>query len=148
MTGQDGRDTIETDGLTMRIMLVDDEEDITTTLKIILERAGFSVDTFNDSTLALSNFHRDRYDLVITDIRMPVMNGFDLYRGLKEIEPGVRVCFFTAFDIYASEFRKTFPETPIVGLIRKPIAGQALVGKIKAMVAEADGHSDGDGLRV
>jgi DNA-binding response OmpR family regulator len=143
MAGQDGRGSTETDPHRMRIMLVDDEKDITATLRIALEREGFSVDTFNDSTLALSHFRRGIYDLIITDIRMPVLNGFDLYRGLREIEPCVRVCFFTAFDIYAGEFRKTFPETTITGLIRKPITGQALVGQIRAMLPDADGHPDG-----
>jgi two-component system, OmpR family, response regulator ChvI len=144
IAGQDYPGSIETGLRPMRIMLVDDEEDITATLKIILERESYSVDAFNDSRLALSRFQRGRYDLVITDIRMPTMNGFNLYRGLKEIEPEVRVCFFTAFDIYASEFKKTFPETAIVGLIRKPIAGQALIRQIKAMVSDDDVFSDGD----
>jgi DNA-binding response OmpR family regulator len=119
-------------------MLVDDEEDITSTLKLVLEKDGLAVDAFNDPTLALSSFEAGKYDLVITDIRMPRMGGFDLFRALKNIEPDVRICFFTSFEIHESEFKKTFPNTSVAGLIRKPIAGRALIEEIKAMVSDPD----------
>jgi DNA-binding response OmpR family regulator len=61
-----------------KILLVDDEPDITSSLKIGLEDNGFAVDTFNDSVLALSNFQADMYDLVLLDVKMPEMNGFEL----------------------------------------------------------------------
>jgi DNA-binding response OmpR family regulator len=61
-----------------KILIVDDEPDITSSLKIGLEDNGFAVDTFNDSVLALSNFQADMYDLVLLDVKMPEMNGFEL----------------------------------------------------------------------
>ena len=67
-----------------RILLVDDDVDITTSLKIGLEDNGFVVDTFNDPLLALSNFKPGVYDLLLFDIRMPQLGGFDLYDKIKK----------------------------------------------------------------
>ena len=67
-----------------RISIVDDESDIALTLKSVLEYNGFIVDMFNDPILALQNFEPDFYDLIILDIKMPKMNGFDLYETNKE----------------------------------------------------------------
>jgi CheY-like chemotaxis protein len=67
-----------------RIMLVDDDYDVVYSLKTILEETGlFQVDSYTDPKLALSNFESDRYDLVVLDIRMPVMDGFDLFKNIK-----------------------------------------------------------------
>ena len=67
-----------------RILAVDDEPDITRLCSLALEYYGFKVDTFNDSEEALSNFKPDHYDLVILDIKMPKMDGFELYDELKK----------------------------------------------------------------
>ncbi|MFL6395308.1 MAG: response regulator [Nitrososphaeraceae archaeon] len=67
-----------------RILLVDDDVDITTSLKIGLEDNGFVVDAFNDPLLALSNFKPGIYDLLLFDIRMPQLSGFDLYDKIKK----------------------------------------------------------------
>lgn len=79
-----------------KILYVDDEPDMTTMLKMALERAGFTVDTFNDPMLALENFKTDLYGLVILDVMMSKMDGIELYNQLKKIEPGIKVCFLTA----------------------------------------------------
>lgn len=76
--------------------VVDDELDITLTLKSVLEQSGFNVDLFNDPLLALQNFKTNFYDLIILDIKMPKMNGFDLYEKIKMIDNKVKVCFLTA----------------------------------------------------
>ena len=93
-----------------RIAVVDDEPDITNVLKKGLERNGFTVDTFNDPQAALASFQPRHYDLVIIDIRMPRINGFDLYRQLKKRDSAVKVCFITSFQIYYEEFRMLFPK--------------------------------------
>jgi DNA-binding response OmpR family regulator len=67
-----------------RIAVVDDEPDITNVLKKGLELHGFAVDTFNDPHAALAGFQLKYYDLMIIDIKMPRINGFDLYRQLKK----------------------------------------------------------------
>ena len=79
-------------------MVVDDEYDITLTFKIGLEDNGFIVDSFTDPALALSNFKAGLYDVVILDIKMPKINGFELWRQMKLIDNTSNVCFMTAFD--------------------------------------------------
>jgi CheY-like chemotaxis protein len=67
-----------------RILAVDDEPDNSRIFKIALEDDGFEVDAFNDSTAALSAFKPNYYDALIFDIRMPIMNGYELIRKSKE----------------------------------------------------------------
>jgi DNA-binding response OmpR family regulator len=90
-----------------RILVVGNERDITTTLQVGLEDGGFSVDTFTDSSLALKSFKPNYYDLVLIDIVMPNIDGFELYERLKKIDPDVNVCFLTASEMYHEEFRKS-----------------------------------------
>src|ERR1700745_1863018 len=96
-----------------RVLLVDDEKDLTDTLKNGLERHGFVVEPYNDPREALAHVRRDRYDLAIFDIRMPRMNGFELYREFKKVDGKTPVCFFTAFEVYKSEFEKLFRDVPV-----------------------------------
>jgi DNA-binding response OmpR family regulator len=117
-----------------RIAIVDDEPDITAVLKKGLEQNGFAVETFNDPRLALSSFKPNHYDLMIIDIRMPNINGFDLYRELKKKDAHVRVCFLTAFEIYYEEFRKMFPNIDVRAFVRKPVGIVALVKQINAVL--------------
>jgi DNA-binding response OmpR family regulator len=78
-------------------MTVDDEEDVVFCLSSVLQETGlFDVDGFTDSQHALSNFKPGKYDLVILDIRMPKMDGFELYEKLKNIDKNIDICFLTA----------------------------------------------------
>ena len=63
---------------------------------MILEMNGFEIDSYNDPLLALSNFKPDLYGLALLDIRMPKMNGFELYKKIKDIDNIIQVCFITA----------------------------------------------------
>lgn len=111
-----------------KILIVDDEPDITLTLGKGLEQGGYDVHVFNDPLVALSNFKPDTYDLLLLDIKMPNMTGFELYRKLKEIDSKVKVCFITAFETYYEKFRQEFfPLEEIKGFIRKPIQIQDLI---------------------
>src|ERR671934_2512530 len=89
-----------------RILLVDDEPDISLLFKTVLKDEGFEVDSFEDPQLALSNFKPDFYDLVVLDIKMPDMNGFQLYREIKKIDSKLKVCFLTASEMYYENYRK------------------------------------------
>jgi len=113
-----------------KILVVDDEPDITSSIKNGLQRKGFEVDTYNDPTDALSNFRPDTYDLLLIDIRMPKMNGFEIYCEVKKKSSDVRICFFTAFEVYYDEFRKMFPNLEVKCFIRKPITINDLVTHI------------------
>jgi DNA-binding response OmpR family regulator len=79
-----------------RILVVDNERDITITLQAGLEDGGFDVDTFTDPSLALKSFKPNFYDFVLIDIIMPNIDGFELYERLKKIDPGIKVCLLTA----------------------------------------------------
>jgi DNA-binding response OmpR family regulator len=118
-----------------RIAVVDDEPDITNVLKKGLERNGFTVDTFNDPQAVLASFQHMYYDIMIIDIRMLRINGFDPYRQVKKRDTGAKVCFLTAFQIYYEEFRKMFPTIDVKAFIRKPISISNLVNQINVAIA-------------
>jgi DNA-binding response OmpR family regulator len=106
-----------------RILIVDDEPDVTGTFKLGLEENGFSVEAFNDPEIALSNFKPGKYDLLLLDIKMPKMNGFELYEKMRRIDSSTKtkVCFITAYEVYYQSLREQFPETKIECYIKKPI---------------------------
>ena len=113
-----------------RILVVDDELDILLTFKSCLERNKFKVDVFSDPHEALSNFTRGAYDLLLLDIKMPKMNGFELYREIRKLDDNVKVCFITAFVVYYQSLQETFPSTKTSCFIRKPIELNQLIKKI------------------
>jgi DNA-binding response OmpR family regulator len=122
-----------------KILVVDDEPDNASIFTMGLEDDGFKVDPFTDPLSALSVFKEDKrrkYDLLILDIKMPDMNGFELYEQIKKIDDKVKVCFLTAYgEGYTEEFKKMFPSSSLgVSFIRKPIRIDELVKKVKEMV--------------
>jgi CheY-like chemotaxis protein len=121
-----------------RILLVDDEVDITTVFTLALADNGFEVDAFNDPIQALSGFRSGSYDLALIDYKMPNMNGFELYREIRKIDERVKVCFITAFEVYHEELKKKFQsnldtspqykqEVDVKCFIQKPIDIDELV---------------------
>jgi len=114
-----------------RILLVDDERDINTVVKKGLERVGFKVRAFNNPLDALSNFEAGSYDVALLDIRMPSMNGFELYKKLREIDSKIKVCFITAFEMHEEEFKKLFPSYEVRCFIKKPIKLTDLIVEIE-----------------
>ena len=117
-----------------RILLVDDERDINTVVKKGLERVGFKVRAFNNPLDALSNFEAGSYDVALLDIRMPSMNGFELYKKLREIDSKIKVCFITAFEMYEEEFKKLFPSYDVRCFIKKPIKLTDLIVEIEKIL--------------
>ena len=118
-------------------MVVDDESDLTVFYKISLEYYGFVVDTFNEPKDALSSFKSNYYDLVILDIKMPEMDGFELYREIKEIDPTVKACFLTASELYHEEYRdKAYCTLDKELFIRKPVENEELIKKIKRLISQ------------
>jgi DNA-binding response OmpR family regulator len=121
-----------------RILIVDDEPDLTRLCSLTLEYHKFTVDTFNDSKEALSNFKPDYYDLVILDIKMPKMDGFELYDELKKKDNDVKVCFLTASELYYEEFRKEEYHALDKRLfIRKPIDNEDLLKEVNRLITSA-----------
>jgi two-component system, OmpR family, response regulator ChvI len=119
----------------VRILIVDDEPDVTLALKIGLEYSGFILaDIFNNPVLALEKFRKRVYDLIILDINMPYMNGFELYAKLRNIDTKVRVYFLTALSDFQDyeEFRKqAFPKDGQSYFIQKPIAIDDLIKELR-----------------
>ena len=113
------------------ILLIDDEPDITFTIKSILEDNGFKVDSFTEPISALDNYQINYYDLVILDIKMPKMDGFQLYTKIREQDPKTKICFLTASEIFYEKFRKARSEFGrIIGedyFIQKPITIDDLI---------------------
>jgi CheY-like chemotaxis protein len=119
---------------TKRIMLVDDEADILWLFKMILESdARLKVDSFADPIVALENFRPGLYDLLLIDIAMPKMNGFELYDKIRELDKKVKISFVTASEMFYEEIRKeAFPEfDTTICFIRKPIANPDLIKQVK-----------------
>jgi CheY-like chemotaxis protein len=118
---------------TKRLMLVEDEADIAMTFKIVLESdIGLKVDSFMEPFAALNNFRSGLYDLIMIDIALPKMNGFELYYRIKKLDDKVKVCFLTAGEMYYEEIRKKLvPKLDTNSFIRKPIANQDLIQQVK-----------------
>jgi DNA-binding response OmpR family regulator len=116
-----------------RILVVDDEQDLTMLCKLALEYHGFTVDTINDPQKALSNYKPGYYDLVILDIKMPEMDGFQLY---NEIDQKAKVCFLTASDLHYEEFRKKDYNAIDKNLfLRKPIGNEVLLNEVSRIIS-------------
>ena len=106
---------------TKRILIVDDEPDITFVFKIGLEDNGFVVDTFNDPQLAISNFKPDLYDLLLIDIGITKMNDFEFYREIRKINDKVKACFFTASDAYYMDLVKNIRYHILIVLLQNQL---------------------------
>jgi CheY-like chemotaxis protein len=105
----------------------------------IAKRVGdtFMVETFTNgwnALEALDSHPHDYYDLVLTDIRMPRMNGFELYRKIKEKNPSMKIVFITAFEINKEEFSKVLPSIEVKDFIIKPISMTNLRIKLKEVL--------------
>jgi CheY-like chemotaxis protein len=123
-----------------RILLVDDNRDITLTFKQALEaeneksgnKTYFKVDTYNDTILALAEFKPNFYDLLLIDVNIPKMNGFEFSRQILELDVNVRVCYITAAEINLQALREQFPTLSIGCFIKKPIGIEDLVRRVRA----------------
>jgi two-component system response regulator ChvI len=121
-----------------RILLVDDEPDIIHVVEMVLEDNGFLVDSYTDPTLALSNFKPGLYDLLLLDIRMPKMNGFELYQKMKEIDSNVKICFFTASELFYEEYRRlgAYPRVDKENFIQKPFRTKELIRQLNEILLD------------
>jgi DNA-binding response OmpR family regulator len=123
------------------VLIVDDEPDVNLAVKIVLEENGFQVNTFTDPFLALENFRKQAgmYDLLMLDIKMPEMNGFELYTQIKKIDDKVKVCFLTAGEMDYEQFRKELsPALDKNCYIQKPIQNEKLIKRLNGIIASSD----------
>jgi DNA-binding NtrC family response regulator len=118
-----------------KILLVDDEADLISVFKMILEMNGYEVDAYNNPLEALSNFKPNSYGLALLDVRMSPLNGFELYKKMKNIDSRLKACFITAFEDYRQEFKESFPQLDeIKCFIRKPKAIEDLVNHVATIL--------------
>jgi DNA-binding response OmpR family regulator len=119
-----------------KILVVDDEADLTMLCGLALEYYGFKVDTFTDPQEALSNYKPGYYDLVILDIMMPKMDGFQLYGEIKKKDHKAKVCFLTASELYYEEFReKEYNAIDKSLFIQKPIQNEELLKEVNRRIS-------------
>ena len=119
-----------------RILLIDDELDDLFVLEEFLTLEGFEVRSFSNSQEALSHYSQlepSHYDLVISDIRMPGINGLELYRKLKSIKHDIKVIFATCLEI-AEELLTLMPELNHDQLIKKPIEKKQFIDIVKKTI--------------
>jgi DNA-binding response OmpR family regulator len=122
------------------ILVVDDEPDIVITLRTVLERNNFKVDTHTEPLQAIKNFEINAYDLLILDIKMPQMNGFELYRELKKIDENIKVCFLTALSElhdYDAFKKEVFPKTGQRYYVQKPIENDEILERINEILGSS-----------
>jgi DNA-binding response OmpR family regulator len=118
-----------------KILLVDDEIDACLTFKRMLEENGFDTDAYDKPQDALQNFKSGTYDLVVLDIKMPIIDGIKLYQEIKKIDKKVRVCFITASEEY---YIKKIPELKKTRcFMQKPIPMDRFIGRIKLALEES-----------
>jgi DNA-binding NtrC family response regulator len=110
------------------ILVVDDEQDIVNLIKQSLELNGFQAYIFIEPSAALEHFisHSKDYDIVISDIRMPGMNGYEFIRNVKESNPKVKVILMTAFEIDDKEFHDVLSDIKLDAFLQKPFHIQQL----------------------
>jgi two-component system, OmpR family, response regulator ChvI len=115
-----------------KILIVDDDPEITKTFSLVLEDSGlYKVDSYNDPLIALQNFESNFYDLLLLDIRMPNMNGFELYDKIEKIDNKVKVCFVSAYDVEDKVLRKQFPSLEVKYYLPKPVSIKVLMRKLE-----------------
>jgi DNA-binding response OmpR family regulator len=112
-------------------LLVDDEADILEIFKRGLQIQGYFVDVFNEPGRAIADYKPDFYDIILLDIRMPSMNGFEVARAIWQKDPRARICFMTAFEIYEEEAKKVFRDFNRHCFLKKPMTTKGLIDHIE-----------------
>jgi CheY-like chemotaxis protein len=125
-----------------KILIVDDEPDITFTLRTVLEENGLKeIDVYNEPLLALQNFNSCVYSLLITDVAMPIMDGFELYQQIKKMDDRIKVVFVTASEVNYQALRELLPAAAIlrddreaemerINFIRKPVEIKEFIQRV------------------
>jgi CheY-like chemotaxis protein len=120
-----------------KVLVLDDDFDLATLVKQILQKYGFkNVFAFTDPLLALEHFrinHKD-YLLIVSDIRMPIMNGFEFVSKARKINPKIKILLMTAFEIDDKEFARVLPKPKIDGIIQKPASSKQILDTVSRTI--------------
>jgi CheY-like chemotaxis protein len=121
-----------------RVLVVDDEPDTCIVYQIVLQDAGYECISYTDSVKALKEFRSNYYDLILLDIKMPVLNGFELCKKIREADKTVHIIFITASEEYYEQFRgQHFPQLGRINYIQKPIGNDELVRLVDMIIANS-----------
>ena len=123
-----------------RILVVDDDPDITITFKKGLEEENendgneiaFQVFTYNSPILALTEFKINFYDLLLIDVNMPRMNGFEFSEKILELDLNVRICYISAGEMNIEALREQYKSLSLGCFITKPVSLENLVRRVKS----------------
>jgi two-component system catabolic regulation response regulator CreB/two-component system response regulator ChvI len=133
---QDTRERMQQQKYSVNIMIVDDEPDTTFTYKSLLSAEGYNVQAFTDAQEALKHFVQlpdpsSHYSLVLLDIRMPRLNGLQLFYRIKTLSPRIKIMFSSALDI-AEEVVSILPDMKYDDIIKKPVEREYFINKINS----------------
>jgi len=112
-----------------RIMIIDDDKDITNLFSIFLDYNGYVVNAYTNPVEAFNNFRKNSHDLIVLDLKMPKMDGMTLYYKIKEIDDKVIICFTTADINYIEDLRKGIIDIDKI-VLYKPVLLKNLKNKI------------------
>jgi DNA-binding response OmpR family regulator len=116
-----------------KILIIDDDKDITNLFSIFLEYNGYSVDAYTNPIEAINNFRKNSHDLIILDLKMPKMDGMTLYLKIKEIDDKVIICFTTANINYIKQLQKGIIDIEKI-VLYKPVLLKDLKNKIDSLL--------------
>lgn len=120
-----------------RILIVDDEADITQVLRMGMEAHGYKADPFTNPETALAKFKQGAYDMALLDIRMNGLTGFELFERLHAIDPKMKICFITAYDFENLEgYKQLYAIVPRHCYLRKPLNLPEIVQLIRRELGE------------
>jgi DNA-binding response OmpR family regulator len=122
--------TTSSTAISKRVLVVDDERDAADVFKIGLEQSGFEVDAYTTPSKVLSNFKVGYYNIIISDVRMPEMNGFELCSELVKMDDKIKVFFVSGFLLYSEEMKLLYPSIKSQHFIDKPVSIEKLVKTI------------------
>jgi DNA-binding response OmpR family regulator len=117
-----------------RILFVNDDADTTVVIKTGLTLKGFEVETFVDPKSALQNFKAGMYDLLILDVLMKGLGGFELYEKMRKIDENIHICFISASDTY-EKYKRLYPEIQKECFIQKPVTIKNLAKTIESILS-------------
>jgi CheY-like chemotaxis protein len=121
-----------------RVLVVDDEPDICMVYQIALEDAGYECISYTDPIKALQEFRSNYYNLILLDIKMPALNGFELCKKIRQVDKTLHIIFITASEEYYERFRtQHYPELGKINYIQKPIGNDELVQIVNTIIGNS-----------
>lgn len=118
-----------------KILIIDNNEDINNLFKGYLEQNGFKVDAYTEPLDALCHFKKDIYDIILLDLKMPLLDGISMYKELKKIDKKITICLITANIMYLEQLKEKIPNIEKF-IIYKPILLRNLKDKIDLLILE------------